>query len=107
MADMLDEATATNQRVKPREPSGSRISHTLPPELHAEASRRLVRLALVFGIGGLVAQNGYRMMFAAAGTLEVYLHSSDLFVLGTVATGLGVCALTRSGKISPKRLLDQ
>ena len=106
MADMLDEATATNQRVKPREPSGSRISHTLPPELHAEASRRLGRLALVFAIGGLVAQIGYRALLAAAGTLDVHLHSSDLFGLGSVAIGLGVYALTRSGKISPKRLLD-
>jgi serine/threonine protein kinase len=84
--------------------SGS-AARTLPPDLLAEAGRRLGWVALVYAGGELVGHFGRRLLLAASGALDLSFRASDLLGLSAVAMGVAVYVLSRS-RVSPRRLLD-
>ncbi len=81
-------------------------SHTLPPELLADAARRLGWVALIYAGAGVVAHLGRRLVFVASGSVEIAFRASDLMAIAMLAMGTAVYVLSRSGEVPPKRLLD-
>ena len=81
-------------------------ARTLPPELLAEAGQRLGWVALVYAGGELVGHFGRRLLLAASGSLDLSFRGSDLLGLSAMAMGVAVYLLSRSGRVSPRRLLD-
>src|SRR5690349_19873886 len=85
---------------------GRPASPTLPPELLADAARRLGWAALIYAGGGAVAHFGRRLLLAGIGAGGTALHVSDLLGAGMLVMGTTVYLLSRSGIIPAKRLLD-
>jgi len=94
---------------------GRRVSHpehrrpaspTLPPELLADAARRLGWVALIYAGAGVVAHFGRGLVFLAGGSVEIAFRASDLLALAMLVMGTAVYVLSRSGLVRPKRLLD-
>jgi serine/threonine-protein kinase len=82
------------------------IAHTLPPELLADAARRLGWVASIYAGSVLLGHFGRRLLMVANGSVDLTLHASDLLGVAMVALGLGVYGLSRSDMVSTRRLLD-
>src|SRR5215203_3710383 len=80
----------------PAEPATSSSPRTLPPELLAEAARRLGWVALVYAGGELIGHFGRRLLLAASGSLDLSFRASDLLGLAAMAMGVAVYGLWRS-----------
>jgi hypothetical protein len=50
-------------------------SHTLPPELLADAARRLRWVAVIYAGAGVVGHFGRRLLMAASGSVDIAFHS--------------------------------
>src|SRR3954471_20776801 len=81
-------------------------SRSLPPELIAEAGRRLAWVALVYAGALFVGHFGRRVLLAASGPTDSPVRASDLLVVLAAAMGVAVYLLSRSGRVPPRRLLD-
>jgi serine/threonine-protein kinase len=79
---------------------------TLPPELLAEASRRLGWLGLIYSGAYALAYFGARIAISLGGAPYDWSGVQDLFAVGSVAMGLAVFFLARRNMLSPQRLLD-
>jgi serine/threonine-protein kinase len=87
--------------------SGSgETSHTLPPELMAEAGWRLGQLGLLYSAGILAEHFGRKALQALTGSFDVSVGIEDLFSIAAVAMGVVVYTVARRGVLSPKGLLD-
>ena len=93
-------------RIDLRSPvdASNRTSYTLSPELIVEASRRLGWLGLVYASALIATYLGRRALLAWTGPVGTGIHFAHL--LPTVMMGIAVYAVSRSGILSPKRLLD-
>ncbi len=78
-------------------PSSSFLtSQTLPPELMAEAARRLPWVGLLFSATYALNGLGQRTVMALTGTMLPGLAIQDAFVLAAVTLGIAVFLLARS-----------
>ena len=84
--------------------ASNRTSYTLPPDLLVEASRRLGWLGLVYACALLAASVGRRALLVPTESVGPGIHFAHLFP--TVMMGIAVYVVSRSGVLSPKRLLD-
>jgi serine/threonine-protein kinase len=98
----------SDQRIeKPAPAVGSgETSHTLPPELMAEAGWRLGQLGLLYSAGILAEHFGRRALQALTGSVDMRVGVEDVFSVAAVAMGVVVYAVVRRGMLSPKGLLD-
>jgi hypothetical protein len=96
----------TDQRVERAAVSRSEVSHTLPPELMAEAGWRLGQLGLLYSAGILAEHFGRRALQALTGSFDVRVGIEDVFSIVAVAMGVVVYTVVRRGVLSPKGLLD-
>jgi eukaryotic-like serine/threonine-protein kinase len=87
--------------AQPRRPT----SHTLLPEVLADAARRVGWAALIYAGGVVLGHFGRRLLIAASGSVDIAFRASDLLGLAMVAMGLAVYGLSRSGLVSTTRLL--
>ena len=81
-------------------------SHTLPPELMAEAGWRLGQLGLLYSSGIFAAHFGRRVLLALDGSLDARFSVLDMFIAAAIVMGIVVYTVSRRGVLSPKRLLD-
>ena len=96
----------TDQRVERAAVSRSEVSHTLPPELMAEAGWRLGQLGLLYSAGILAEHFGRRALQALTGSFDVRVGIEDVFSIVAVAMGVVVYTVVRRGVLSAKGLLD-
>jgi serine/threonine-protein kinase len=101
-----DVARIAAPRISPPAPLRRPASHTLPPELLADAARRLRSVAVIFAGAEAIAYFGRRLLIVASGSVDIAFHPSDLLRVAMVAMGLTVYGLSRSARVSAKRLLD-
>src|SRR5262245_19602227 len=85
--------------------SSSRFSSTLPPELVAEASRRLGWLGALFAGFGVLGHFGGRFLLAG-GPVTATFRPKDVIFVATAIMGGALYVLSRRGVSSPARLLD-
>ena len=86
--------------------SNNEMSRTLPPELMAEASRRLSWVGLLYASTAVLGYFARRALIGwSAGTM-LTPHIQDLFGLVNIAMGVGIFIVARQRLLSPKRLLD-
>jgi serine/threonine-protein kinase len=78
----------------------------LPPELLADARRRLGWLALIYIGGTFVGHFGRRAALALTGSSPSGLELSDMFAVAAIALGAGVYVTLRSRRLSASRVLD-
>jgi eukaryotic-like serine/threonine-protein kinase len=81
-------------------------SHTLPPELMAEAARRLGWVGLLYVGTAIVSHFGRRVLLALTGSVEMQVGIGDVLSIAAVLMGIAVFVISRRGGLSPKRLLD-
>src|SRR4051812_27449115 len=106
MAAVPEGARISEGRVSAPAERPSRASHTLPPELLADAARRLGWVALIYAGGGVWGYFGRRVLLALIGPIDIAFRSSDLLGLVMIASGVAMYFLARSGRAAPQRLLD-
>src|SRR5262250_1627963 len=106
MTETLDLTRAPEQRVHRSSDTRSRPSPTLPPELLADAARRLGWLGLIYAAGGIFGYFGRRALLAVTGVAAFEFRPSDIVTLGAIAMGISVYLVARSRRLSPQRLLD-
>ena len=106
MTAASDVARIAAPRVSPPGQRHRPTSHTLPPELLADAARRLRWVAVIYAGAGVLGHFGRRLLIAAIGSADFAFRPSDLLGVVTIAMGLAVYGLSRSGLVSAKRLLD-
>jgi len=82
------------------------VSHTPPPELMAEAGRRLGQLGLLYSGGILAAHFGRRALLALTDSTNAGFGVADAVTVAEVALGIIVYTVSRRGVLSPKGLLD-
>ena len=97
---------STPQRNEKPDVARNETTHSLTPELLAEASWRLGSLGLVYVGGSIVTYFGRRLLLALTGFVDWRCHLSDLFGFTAVAMGIAVYGASRRGWLSPARLLD-
>ena len=79
---------------------------SLPPELLAEASRRLGWAALIYACSYFVAYFGPHVIAWLSVPGYQFIRIQNVFAVASVLLGLLVFALSRWSKFSPQRLLD-
>jgi serine/threonine-protein kinase len=104
-APPLQQASRVSRPVEAH-PHSSPSSHTLTPELMAEAAWRLGWLGLVYAGGGVVGHFGRRALLAWTHTADSAFLPADLAALISIAMGIGMFLLSRSAWLSPRRLVD-
>ncbi len=106
MTETLDPPAPTEQRVRRSVDSQSHSSPSLPPELLADAARRLGWLGLIFIGATVVGHFGRRAALTLTGASTVGFQLSDMFAVAAMALGAGVYFASRSQRLSPNQMLD-
>jgi serine/threonine protein kinase len=96
----------TVEPLQKSEPESSSATLTLPPELLAEASRRLGWAALLYAGTYALAYFGPLIVVWATVPNPVFAHTQNLFAALSVGLGLAVFVLSRRAVMSPQALLD-
>src|SRR5215813_5832763 len=99
-----DSARTDDGRIR-RVDSWSRLSHTLPPEMMAEASRRLGWLGALYAGFGVLGHFGGRFLLAG-GSASAAFRPWDLIFVAAAIMGIGLYIASRRGLVSHSRLLD-
>jgi eukaryotic-like serine/threonine-protein kinase len=105
MTETVDPPVLTEQRVRRPVDSNSH-SPSLPPELLADAGRRLGWLALIFVGATIVGHFGRRAALTLTGVSPFGFQLSDMFAVAAMALAAGVYVASRSQRLSPNRVLD-
>jgi hypothetical protein len=99
-------ATAvTRLRVEESQGRASEWSHTFPPEMMAEAARRLGWLGLIYSATGLIGHFGRRLAAVWSGSVPFEPLFQDAVGVIAVAMGIVVYAIVRSGGLSNRGLV--
>ena len=106
MTEILDPPAVTEHRVERRVDSHDHSSSSLPPELLADAARRLGWLALIYVGGILVGHFGRRAALTLTGSPVFSFQLPDLLALVAMAMGVAVYFASRSQRLSSNRVLD-
>src|SRR5215510_5793434 len=85
--------------------SSSRLSSTLPPELMAEAARRLGWLGALYAVVGVFGHVANRVILAGH-SVGTAFRPADLFFVATAIMGIALYIVSRRGRVSLTRLLD-
>src|SRR6187401_1382714 len=95
----------SDPRIERADPSAT-DTVSLPPDLLAEASRRLGWAAMIYSGVYFLAYTGPNLI--AWVTVPAYRFNplQNAFAAASIALGLVVLWLSRSGRVSPARLLD-
>ena len=89
-----------------RAPTAGPTTHSLTPELMAEASWRLGWLGLVYACGSIAANYGRRALLALAGFgVDWRFHGSDVLGATAAVMGIAVFVVSRRRCLSPTRML--
>ena len=102
------ERGADMARVRVESGSASSVltSQTMPPELMAEAARRLPWLGLVFSVTYILHRLGQRTVIGLTGTMQAGLAIQDAFDLAAVTLGIAVFFLARSKVLTTAQKLQ-
>jgi eukaryotic-like serine/threonine-protein kinase len=106
MTETLDPPVLTEQRVRRPVDSNSHSSPSLPPELLADAARRLGWLGLIYTGAIFVGHFGRRAALTLTGASAFGFELSDMFALAGIAMGIAVYFASRSQRLSSNRVLD-
>jgi serine/threonine-protein kinase len=103
---VLDPVSSTRSRsLSSTPPSGGGLT-SLPPELLAEASRRLGWAALIYACSYLVAYFGPHVIAWLSVPGYAFVRVQNIFAVASVLLGLVVFGLSRWSNFTPQRLLD-
>jgi serine/threonine-protein kinase len=78
----------------------------MPPELLAEASRRLGWAGLIYAVTYMLAYFGPHLIVSLAEVEHGLTHAQDILALIAMAMGITVFVMARRSIVSPQRLLD-
>src|SRR5258705_4563670 len=106
MTETFESPRLTEHHIRPSMDSSSRSSASVPPELLADAGRRLGWLALIYVGGTVVGHFGRRAALALTSASGFGVYLSDIFVLAAAALGTAVYLVVRGHRLSPNRVLD-
>jgi eukaryotic-like serine/threonine-protein kinase len=106
MTETLDPPVLTEHRVRRSVDAHSHSSPSLPPELLADAARRLGWLALIYTGAIVVGHFGRRAALTLTGASPFGFELSDMFALAGMAMGIAVYFASRSQRLSSHRVLD-
>src|ERR1044071_8122948 len=106
MTETFESPRLTEHHVRPSLESSRHASPSLPPELLADAGRRLRWLAFIYVGGTIVGHFSRRAVLALTGASRLGVHLSDVFALSAAALATAVYLVVRSQRLSPKRVLD-
>ncbi len=106
MTETLDPPASTEHLVRRSVSAHSHSSPSLPPELLADAARRLGWLALIYVGATMVGHFGRRAVLTSTGASSVALQLSDMFALAAIALGVAVYLASRNQRLSQNRVLD-
>ena len=106
MTETFESPRLTEHHVRPSLDPSRHASPSLPPELLADAGRRLRWLALIYVGGTIVGHFSRRAALALTGASGFGVHLSDLFALAAAALATAVYLVVRSQRLSPNRVLD-
>src|SRR4029453_10487807 len=104
MSPRQDPPRTDHRRIR-RPDSSNRLSHTLPPELMAEASRRLGWLGALYSGFGVVGHIGRRFLLAG-GSVSAAFRPRDLIFVAAAIMGIAMYVAWRRALVSQTRLLD-
>jgi serine/threonine-protein kinase len=79
---------------------------TLPPELLAEASRRLGWAGLIYAVTYTLAYFGPHLIVSLADVEHGLTHAQDILAFAAILIGTAVFVMARRAMVSPQRLLD-
>lgn len=88
-------------RIRSGTKSSLLTSRTMPPELIAEAARRLPWLGLLFSLTYILNRVGQRLVMGLTGTVLPGPSIQDAFDVAAVMLGIAVFVLARSTWLSP------
>lgn len=106
MTETVHPPPLTEQRVQRAVDSSRLSSPSLPPELLADAARRLGWLALIYVGAILVGHFGRRAAIILTGASAFGFQLSDMFALAAMAMSIAVYVASRSQQLSSNRVLD-
>ena len=106
MTETLDLPRSPEQRLHRSATLDSHQSPTLPPELLADAARRLGWLGLIYAAGGVFGYFGRRALLSASGAAPFEFRGSDIIALAGIAMGIAVFLVARGRRLPSQRLLD-
>jgi eukaryotic-like serine/threonine-protein kinase len=98
-------AAVTRLRVEESQGRASEWSHTFPPEMVAEAAKRLGWLGLIYSATGLIGHFGRRLATAWSSSVPFEPLFQDAIGVIAVAMGIAVYAIVRSGGLSNRGLI--
>ena len=96
----------THVRIRSGSKSSLLTSQTLPPELMAEAARRLPWLGLVFSVTYILNRVGQRLVMGMTGTILPGPAIQDAFDVAAVTLGIAVFLLARSRLLTAAQKLQ-
>jgi len=106
MTVALESPQLTEHHLRPSLDASSHSSPSVPPELLADAGRRLGWLALLYVGASIVGHFSRCVVLALTGASELGIHLSDVFALAAAGLGTAVYLVVRGQRLSPNRVLD-
>ena len=104
---VLERGASTGSRSLTATPTATGAGLTsLPPELLAEASRRLGWAALIYAVSYFAAYFGPHVIAWLTVPGYEFVRTQNIFAVGSVVLGLVVFGLSRWSSLAPQRLLD-
>ena len=105
-AELPSAPSAARVRVGPQTASRAEKSHTLSPEIMAEAAWRLGWLGMLYAVTTILGYYGRRVLIGLSTPEGLTPHVEDWFGLASIALGIGMYVVSRRGGLSLPRLLD-
>ena len=93
--------SVTNVRVAPHTASHAEKSHTLSPEMMAEAAWRLGWLGLLYASTTILGYYGRRILIGLSTPEGITPRFEDWFGLGSIALGIAMYVVSRRGPVAP------